>query len=697
MPSGFRRFLMLVALWQCLTVQASMAQIGALHQASQVQAPTRIGGILQNGRDWAAYKARFLDESGRIVDTGNERCSHSEGQGYGMLLAVATGDRATFNAIWSWTKTHLLVRKDHLAAWKWASGGTQAQDLNNASDGDILIAWALAEASDYWNDPAFLEAARGVTADILARAVTESDEYGPILSPGIHGFTKGENRIVNLSYWVYPAFRRLAQVEPNYDWNKLTHSGLALLEKARFGSSQLPADWVSVSGDRLTLAEGFEARFGYDAIRIPLYMFWAFVATPQRLSGFVKAWPIDAPYIHLAALGAGQKAQTVLTEPGYRALAAIIYCAALRMAYPDDFYRFDPNQNYYPATLHLLAVIAAQTRGGACLNAQKARGLISDSWRPAPGVLPAAFPQPDLRSGDEESPFEDATVIVPKNRPPDASGGGALLPVQDDGGGPVYYFRVAAEVLVAVAALVWLIQRKITPAQETPVDEKEKLVSEAISAIGPALEGKPLPLVPRTLPHSPFTATKHIPTLAQEIEVAAAACTRLSRSIGLIYFEIPAFEALEKEVGAAEADAKVEALATTLRNALRATDNVVVLERKEILICICLMASASDLNSVATRLYARVDRSELAAMGAVFSAPGLAVYPLNGYDGLTLIESAREDFHAHLPADDDHVEEPVHHRPPEDKGAPHPPRSTYALRKRKTVHYRNPTPGKPSE
>ena len=49
---------------------------------------------------WPAFKARYMAPEGRIVDTGNGGISHSEGQGYGMLLAEAAGDRAAFDRLW---------------------------------------------------------------------------------------------------------------------------------------------------------------------------------------------------------------------------------------------------------------------------------------------------------------------------------------------------------------------------------------------------------------------------------------------------------------------------------------------------------------------------------------------------------------------------------------------------------------------
>ncbi|SUB19146.1 Minor endoglucanase Y precursor [Pantoea agglomerans] len=36
---------------------------------------------------WETFKSRFVTSEGRITDTANNNVSHTEGQGYGMLLA----------------------------------------------------------------------------------------------------------------------------------------------------------------------------------------------------------------------------------------------------------------------------------------------------------------------------------------------------------------------------------------------------------------------------------------------------------------------------------------------------------------------------------------------------------------------------------------------------------------------------------
>ena len=71
---------------------------------------------------WSSYKSRFMSSDGRISDTANNNVSHTEGQGYGMLLAVAYNDRATFDLLWQWTRTHLRNPQNDLFYWRYTPG-----------------------------------------------------------------------------------------------------------------------------------------------------------------------------------------------------------------------------------------------------------------------------------------------------------------------------------------------------------------------------------------------------------------------------------------------------------------------------------------------------------------------------------------------------------------------------------------------
>ena len=114
--------------------------------------------------DWVHYKSRFLMPDGRIIDTGNNNVSHTEGQGFAMLFAVSSQDRASFDKIWNWTEKNLKNSKTGLFYWRYNPGESNpVADKNNASDGDVLIAWALLKADTRWHDKRYSTASDAIT------------------------------------------------------------------------------------------------------------------------------------------------------------------------------------------------------------------------------------------------------------------------------------------------------------------------------------------------------------------------------------------------------------------------------------------------------------------------------------------------------------------------------------------------------
>lgn len=253
--------------------------------------PPRPNAIELPRAPWESWKSRFLEPEGRVVDDGQKGITHSEGQAFALLLATAHDDRATFERVWSWTAQELAVREDALLAWRWepqAQGG-RVTDRNNATDADLIAAWALVRAHERWGQPVHRERAKRMAEDLRAAVVREGPQ-GPLLLPGAYGFEKPEGPVVNLSYWVFPAFAALHSVDDSPTWPALERSGLALLSKARFGAASLPPDWLGVRGQELVPAPGFAPRFGYDAVRVPLYLVWDERRDPALLSPFARFW-----------------------------------------------------------------------------------------------------------------------------------------------------------------------------------------------------------------------------------------------------------------------------------------------------------------------------------------------------------------------------------------------------------------------
>ncbi len=241
---------------------------------------------------WSQYKARFLAPEGRIVDTGNKNISHSEGQGYGMLLSVHYDDRPTFELLWAWSTKHLRVRGDALFSWKFdpKAAGDRVPDKNNATDGDLLIAWALLRAGAKWGAPEYREAARAILADVKRKLVWRSP-MGPVLLPGEKGFFDGKKAVLNLSYWIFPAFDDFARVDDGAFWRSISKSGLSLLRASRFGRWRLPSDWVEYRpGQPLKPAASMNTEFGYNAIRIPLYLIWGRQGGSADITDIERFW-----------------------------------------------------------------------------------------------------------------------------------------------------------------------------------------------------------------------------------------------------------------------------------------------------------------------------------------------------------------------------------------------------------------------
>jgi endoglucanase len=316
---------------------------------------------------WGAYKKRFV-RAGRVVDDVN-RISHSEGQGYAMLIAAKAGDRSAFNEIWQWTKRELYIDPSGLAAWKWDDRSTpKVTDKNNASDGDILIAWALAEGAERWRTLEYREAARDIIRAV-GKANTALGPAGLTLLPGRVGFAPEDHpdgQVLNLSYWVFPAFERFKALDNQTDWAAVQTTGLKLIRESRFGPLRLPADWIAIGSGQPAPAKTFPAKFSYNAIRIPLYLTWAKLNHPDLLRPFVGLWNNELNLGPFEVDLPSGSAQQTFGGTGFKAVIASAKCALHQEKLHPSLRKVEPD-TYYATTLHILSLIALQERYPECL------------------------------------------------------------------------------------------------------------------------------------------------------------------------------------------------------------------------------------------------------------------------------------------------------------------------------------------
>ncbi len=305
---------------------------------------------------WIEFQDRFI-RSGRVIDHDNGGISHSEGQGYGMILAEAFGDRKVFDDLFSWTQNHLM-REDGLLSWRWEqrSGIT---DENNATDGDILVAWALVRAAKRWKEAEYMDEALSLLLAIRTHAIVEVEGRLFIL-PGVVGFENPEGLILNPSYWVYPALDDFAQIEDEGIWSRIADSGEWLTEQAIMSPSGLALDWVQLTTDGPKAAPNFPARFSWDAVRIPLYVAWGAEHRHGLLVPYQRFWEEGYEKGDLPAwvdLSSGQTAP-YSAPTGVRVIANMVTERALT-----DGAQVYVDESYFSSSLLILTVIAMEESG----------------------------------------------------------------------------------------------------------------------------------------------------------------------------------------------------------------------------------------------------------------------------------------------------------------------------------------------
>jgi endoglucanase len=246
-----------------------------------------------NADNWASFKTAHIADSGAVTDDGPRVDAtfglvHSEGQSYAMLLAVKNGDRETFDKAWRFAKNHMR-RADGLFSWRIENG--KITDDNNASDAEIVMAWALLEAGKAWGDDYLADASHLIATIRTNLIVSAKDPKDPsrillLILPGIQGFHHEDGTIVlNPSYWVFPAIDAFGKFDDPIFWAEVAKSGERLI--ALSSSSGLTPDWVSFPG--MGPAPKLSSKSSYDALRVPLWMSWSGRSSPT-FAGWRQLW-----------------------------------------------------------------------------------------------------------------------------------------------------------------------------------------------------------------------------------------------------------------------------------------------------------------------------------------------------------------------------------------------------------------------
>ncbi|WP_134680653.1 glycosyl hydrolase family 8 [Paracoccus ravus] len=319
---------------------------------------------------WRMWKALCLNAEGRVIDGFQNAASHSEGQGYGLALAAMFGDHAAFDAIMAWSDTNLAVRDDALMAWRWLpEADPHIQDRNNATDGDLFFAWGLVLGGERQGRPELIERATRIAGDIvrLCAAPHPDGSAGNVMLPAAAGFLTADQLVVNPSYYMPRAMREVASATGVRALAELADTGETLIEA--LAQNGLVPDWIALTASGpVPPPENFSRRSGYEAIRVPLMALWSGNAGSASVRNFAQAtadgWMTENPPVVFAP-DSGEVIERS-SHAGYRAVAALSDCA-MRDGAGSVMPRFTAEQPYYPATLHLMALVAQVTGFPRCV------------------------------------------------------------------------------------------------------------------------------------------------------------------------------------------------------------------------------------------------------------------------------------------------------------------------------------------
>ena len=231
----------------------------------------------------------------RTTNSDQETVVLSEAQGYGMLITVEAAkkdlaNQEDFDRLYRYYQNNRLD-DTQLMAWKQIiKKGELSSEHQNATDGDLYIAYALMEAAKQWPEKGegYQQQAKAILDDILKYNYNETTG---VLTVGNWANQDSEfYHLMRTSDTLPSFFQSFYELTGNEQWLSIKEKMLAQLDaiSSQTKTGLLPDFmWVDEQGARVadpdTIESKYDGAYSYNACRLPYNLAQSQDKTSQKL------------------------------------------------------------------------------------------------------------------------------------------------------------------------------------------------------------------------------------------------------------------------------------------------------------------------------------------------------------------------------------------------------------------------------
>jgi len=231
-------------------------------------------GLLSRLYDW--YKTNIVQTDGRVIDWQNNAVTHSEGIGYSLFFSVAMSDKETFYKIYRWFRKNIPLNENGLVPWLWgknANGKWGILDFNDASDGNLWIAYSLLLGYEKWHDEELKKFALTLVKNIKKYDVFKRRKC-LFLLPGSKFFVGSKTVTINPSYYAPFIFTKFYQYDKDPIWKALIKQSFKVWFYLSLTPYHLFPEWIDIGLKDCKISKIYGI-MGFNAIRIPIWVLYS--------------------------------------------------------------------------------------------------------------------------------------------------------------------------------------------------------------------------------------------------------------------------------------------------------------------------------------------------------------------------------------------------------------------------------------